>query len=49
MGSNKNDQKLTHDYGCIYYFMSDCIDDENPENAFLKVSESFSQFINNMC
>ncbi len=39
----------THDYGCIYYFMSDCIDDENPENAFLKVSESFSQFINNMC
>lgn len=39
----------TFDYGCIYYFMSDCIDDEKPENAYLKVSESFSQFINNMC
>lgn len=36
------------DYGCIYYFMSDCIDEENPENAFLKVSENFIQFINNM-
>lgn len=37
-----------YDYGYIYYFMSDCIDDENPEDAFVKVSESFSQFINNM-
>lgn len=36
------------DYGAIYYFMSDCIDDEDPEAAYLKVSDSFSQFINNM-
>ena len=36
------------DYGCIYYFMSDCLDDENPENALVKVSESFTQFINEM-
>lgn len=36
------------DYGCIYYFMSDCLDDENPENALLKVSENFTQFINEM-
>lgn len=37
-----------NDYGCIYYFMSDCIDDENPEDAYLKVSENFLDFINNM-
>ncbi len=36
------------DYGCIYYFMSDCLDDEAPENALIKVSESFTQFINDM-
>lgn len=36
------------DYGYIYYFMSECIDEENPENAYMKVSESFSQFINEM-
>lgn len=38
----------TSDFGCIYYFMSDCIDEENPENAYLKVSDNLSQFINNM-
>ena len=37
-----------NDYGCIYYFMSDFIDEENPEDAYLKVSEKFSEFINNM-
>lgn len=36
------------DYGCIYFFMSDCLDDENPENALIKVGENFTQFINNM-
>lgn len=36
------------DYGYIYYFMSDCIYDENPESAYLKVNESLAQFINNM-
>lgn len=38
----------THDYGCIYYFMSDCIDEENLEEAYLKVSENLAQFINDM-
>lgn len=38
----------TYDYGCIYYFMSDCIDDDNLENAYLKVGDNFFQFINNM-
>jgi len=38
----------TCDYGCIYYFMSDCIDEENPEDAYLKVSDSIQQFINDM-
>lgn len=37
-----------YDYGCIYYFLSDCIDEKNPEDAYLKVSENFSEFINNM-
>ena len=38
----------THGYGCIYYFSSDCINEENIEDAYLKVSETFSQFINNI-
>lgn len=37
-----------YDYGCIYYFISDYTDEDNPENALLKVSEGFSQFIEDM-
>lgn len=37
-----------YDYGSIYYFISDCIDEETPENALVKVGENFSQFINDM-
>ena len=36
------------DYGSIYYFVSECIDDENPENAFVKVGGNLIEFINNM-
>ena len=36
------------DYGSIYYFMSDCIDEECPENALVKVGDNFNDFINRM-
>lgn len=36
------------DYGSIYYFMSECIDEEDPDNALVKVGENFVRFINDM-
>lgn len=36
------------DFGAVYYFMSDCIDEDDKEEAFLKVAESFVEFINRM-
>lgn len=37
-----------YDYGSIYYFISECIDEENPENALVKVNRNFVEFINDM-
>ena len=36
------------DYGYIYYFESDNLDEDNPENSVIKVGDNFTDFINNM-
>ena len=36
------------DYGCIYLFNTEELDEDNPENSVIKVGENFTDFINSM-
>ena len=36
------------EYGSIYYFDSECIDEDHPENYLIRIGGNFTDFINSM-